>query len=173
MSPAGFINIGRVVKPHGLKGEVAVITSVDVPFDSLVGIEVWFVPPPARLRTARISTARQGPKALLLGFDGVDDAALASELRGTEILANDADIEIAEEELEPDVTGFQVLDAARGNLGTVTDTIVTGANDVWVVDGPFGQVLIPVIDDVVKDIDEESQIIRVELLAGLIEEADA
>jgi 16S rRNA processing protein RimM len=52
----------------------------------------------------------------------------------------------------------------------VTDVIVTGANDVWVVEGRFGQVLVPDIDDVVGEIDEEAGTVSVTLLPGLIED---
>jgi len=63
-----------------------------------------------------------------------------------------------------------VIDDERGLIGTVDDVIITGANDVWIVDGPFGEVLIPVIEDVVHEIDEDAMTARVTLLPGLIEE---
>ena len=61
---------------------------------------------------------------------------------------------------------MSVVDEARGVLGEIVEVIVTGANDVWVVDGPFGEVLLPVIDDVVLDVDEEARTAQVRLLAG-------
>ena len=45
-----------------------------------------------------------------------------------------------------------VEDQQRGVLGTIVEVIVTGANDVWVVEGRFGEILIPVIDDVVMGV---------------------
>jgi 16S rRNA processing protein RimM len=46
--------------------------------------------------------------------------------------------------------------------------IVTGANDVWVVEGPFGEILIPVIADVVMGVSENDGVIVVRLLDGLM-----
>ncbi|MDZ4181056.1 MAG: hypothetical protein U1E29_17785, partial [Coriobacteriia bacterium] len=78
---------------------------------------------------------------------------------------------VAEEPFSP--VGFRVKDRDRGLIGTVEEVIVTGANDVWIVEGgPFGQVLIPVIDDVVREIDAEAECIDVTLLDGLIEEEE-
>ena len=73
-------------------------------------------------------------------------------------------------EPEDDPVGLRVVDATRGDLGEVTDVIITGANDVWVVSGPrFGEVLVPVIDHVVLEVDWDKNLARVELLPGLID----
>ena len=64
-----------------------------------------------------------------------------------------------------------MTDTARGVLGDVVDVIVTGANDVWVVEGgPHGRVLLPVIDPVILSVDLEARTAEVELLPGLIED---
>jgi 16S rRNA processing protein RimM len=53
----------------------------------------------------------------------------------------------------------------------VAEVIVTGANDVWVVrGGRWGEVLVPIIDEVVHDIDESSGTASVRLLPGLLPE---
>lgn len=134
------------------------------------GLRVWFVPPsPGVPREARISTVRQGPKGPLVSFDAISGIDAASTLVGRELLARHEDLpdEIAEE-LDDDVIGYRVTDPQRGFLGEIVETIVTGANDVWVVEGPFGEVLIPVIEDVVVDIDDETESVTVALLEGLL-----
>jgi 16S rRNA processing protein RimM len=168
MDADAFVEIGRVAKTHGLVGEVSVITTVDLPASRLVGLEVWFVPPPASLRSSKLLSVRSGPKGPLFALEGVADIATASTLRGLTVLARAADLPDVEPEFDP--VGFAVLDAERGSIGEVVDTIVTGANDVWVVEGPLGEVLIPVIDDVVLEVDEDARLIRVRLLPGLVEE---
>jgi len=171
MAPAGFVRIGRVVRPHALKGEVAVIPTVDLPLISLVGAEVWFVPPPRSVRSARIADVRQGPKGPLVTFEGIDDIHSSEQLRDREMLVREVDlpkIVAAEDVFDP--VGLRVADEERGDLGEVLELIITGANDVWLVEGPFGEVLIPVIDDVVIHIDLEERAARVKLLPGLLEE---
>ena len=171
MSPSPYIGLGRVVKTHGLKGEVSVAVATDLPFELPEGLSVWFVPPPASVRAGRIESVRPGPKGPLVKISGIDNVDDAYALCGTEMLAKRSDIpeswfEDAEEEFSAD--GMTVTEVTRGLLGEVVETIITGANDVWVVEGPLGQVLLPVIDDVVISIDEETGQIVVKALDGLL-----
>jgi 16S rRNA processing protein RimM len=168
MDAEAFVELGRVSKTHGLNGEVSVIVTGDLPVDRLVGLEVWFVPPPKGLRTTRITGVRPGPKGPLFALEGVTDIGTAETLRGCNVLAHAADVPEAEDEFDP--VGLVLTDPVRGLIGTVEDVIVTGANDVWVVHGPFGEVLVPVIDDVIREIDEDALTACVTLLPGLIEE---
>jgi 16S rRNA processing protein RimM len=164
-----FVPLGRVARTHGTSGEVSVVMTADLPVERLVGLEVWFTPPPAGVRTARVAAVRPGPKGPLFSFEGIGDINTASALRGCNVLARAEDLPEIEEEFDP--VGLRVIDAVRGDLGEVTDVIVTGANDVWIVEGgPFGQVLVPVIDGVVGEIDEEAGTVAVRLLPGLIED---
>lgn len=167
MDASAFGPLGRVAKTHGLNGEVSVIMTVDLPVERLPGVEVWFVPPPAAFRTARITAVRPGPKGPLFSFDAVTDLSSAEALRGVTILARTDDLPEPEEEFDP--VDLEIIDEERGSIGFVTDVIITGANDVWVVDGPLGEILLPVIDDVILDVDEEAGTVRVRLLPGLIE----
>jgi len=167
MDAKAFVPLGRVAKTHGLDGEVSVITTEGLPVDRLCGLEVWFVPPPATVRSSKVLSVRPGPKGPLFAFEGVTDLNVAASLRGTLVLARASELPEVEDEL--DVVGFRVTDETRGDLGEIVDVILTGANDVWVVQGPFGEVLIPVIDDVVTDFDEDARTASVKLLPGLIE----
>lgn len=167
MDAQAFVPLGRVAKTHGLDGEVSVITTEGLPVDRLCGIEVWFVPPPTTVRSSRVTGVRPGPKGPLFSFEGVGDLNAAASLRGTMVLARASELPELEEEL--DVVGFGVIDETRGDLGEIVDVIITGANDVWVVRGPYGEVLIPVIDDVVTVFDEDARRVSVRLLPGLID----
>jgi 16S rRNA processing protein RimM len=155
---APFVPVARVVKSHGLHGEVAVKPLVDLPVDFLEGLTVFVVPPGATVREATVTGVRPGPKGPLLSLDGVTDTADARSLCGTTLLVR-----------RDDLLGMELIDDQRGSIGVVSDVIVTGANDVWVTEGPFGQVLVPVIDEVVLSIDDESRTARVMLLPGLID----
>jgi 16S rRNA processing protein RimM len=168
MDADAFVEVGRVSKTHGLNGEVSVIVTGGLPVDRLPGLEVWFVPPPRGLRSARIAGVRPGPKGPLFALDGVSDVGAAEALRGCAVLARKVDLPEVDEEFDP--VGMSVIDAERGSIGTIEDVIVTGANDVWIVQGPYGQVLIPVIDDVIREVDEAAMTVAVTLLPGLIDE---
>ncbi len=171
MSPLEYVSVAKVLRTHGLKGEVAVASATAASLSFLEGESVWLVPPPAAARTLTVSAVRQGPRGPLIRFSEIHSIDAASNLVGREILADASIIPAADlPQDDSQVVGFRVVDHARGELGTVTDTIVTGANDVWVVNGPFGEVLIPVIDDVVDEIDFDARRITVRLLDGLLPE---
>lgn len=170
VDPAAFVPLGRIVKTHGLAGEVSVAQTGRLPLDRAVGLEVWFVPPPATTRSSVVESVRSGPKGPLLRLRGIDGPEMADALRGLELRIRAIDVPADLPEDEPDPTGLSVLDVARGEIGVVADVIVTGANNVWVVrGGRFGEVLVPVIDQVVGSIDWDTMTAHVRLLPGLIE----
>lgn len=173
MTTDAFVPLGWVVKTHGLKGEVTVAPATDLPFVFPAGLQVWFVPPPSSIRAARLEGVRRGAKGPIVKFEGIDDISTAETLRGIDLLARKTDLPVAWIEPGPEAcafVGYKITDAKHGFIGEVVDEIVTGANDVWVVDGPFGEVLIPVIDDVVLKVDDTAHAADVRLLPGLLRE---
>lgn len=150
------------------------ITYAEASLDVLAGLEAWLVPPPSALRSTRIAGVRPGPKGPIVALEGCDSIDTARSVVGSEILvATDSLpsewIEALEDDL-PEVLGMRVTDELHGDLGEIVEYIETGANDVWVVEGPRGEVLIPVIEDVVIEVDEEAGEIVVRLLPGLLPE---
>lgn len=142
---------------------------------ALVGIDVWFVPPSV-VRHARICGVRPGPRGQIVSFEEVTDIDSAKGLAGARVLARPSDLPDAwleDESGDADFGDFIVTDTRHGLLGSVVETIVTGANDVWVVHGPYGEVLIPVIEQIVESTDEEARTITVTLIDGLLPEKGA
>ncbi len=166
---APFVPVARVVKTHGLQGEVAVKPLTGLPFALLIGSELWAVPPVAEATGLRLTGVREGPKGPLLSIKGIATMAEASALAGSTLLVRASALPQGWDDEEFDPVGFSVTDTFRGSLGTIVDVIHTGANDVWDVDGPLGQVLVPVIDDVVLTVDESAREITVTLLPGLLD----
>jgi 16S rRNA processing protein RimM len=171
MEDVRYVPLGRVARVHGLHGEVSVIPA-GLPFVLPTGLTVRFVPPREGVGETTVESVRPGPKGPLVKLAGVDDIGAASLLAGATIVCRAADA--PEPALEADdafdPVGLRVFDEERGEIGVVEDVIVTGANDVWVIrGGRLGEVLIPVIDDVVLEIDEDARRVDVRLLPGLVE----
>jgi len=174
MDEEPYVAVGRVTKTHGLRGEVSVVSDAGASLASLAGSLAWFVPPPKATRCARILSARPGPKGTLLTFEGVTSIDDASLLVGCDILVSSECLPDEWRDVdEPGCEGFLVFDSLRGELGRIEETIVTGANDVWVVRGPLGEVLVPVIADVVDRVDPDARRVEVTLLPGLIEDDES
>ncbi len=170
MDVTPFVPIGRVAKAHGLAGEVSVVLT-GPPSLLSEGLRVWFVPPPEGVRDGVIESVRPGPKGPLVKIDSLNSPEAARSIAGLDVVARRVDLPAeALDMMGPDPVGLSVTDDVHGFLGEVEDVIVTGANDVWVVEGPLGQVLVPVIDDVMLDVDFEAGTALVHLLPGLLDE---
>ena len=165
-----YIPVARIVRPHGVHGELSVTPVLELDLAELAETDVWVVPPVHLAAPFRIESVRPGPKGTLIKLSGVDDVETARAYANTTLSVSRSDI--AEELLVTpfDPVGCTVVDEERGSLGKIEEIIVTGANDVWVVRDGDSEVLLPVIDDVVLDVDEEAASIRVRLLPGLVEE---
>lgn len=160
------------MRTHGLKGEVSVAVESGTPLEALLGREVWIVPPPAGPRSGQLRSVRPGPKGVLVFIDGFGSIDAARAIIGSELMVRadelPEDWEAPDAADEDDLVGWNVIDAERGEIGEIVETILTGANDVWVVEGPLGEVLVPVIDSVVSEYDPDAAIVRVTLLPGLV-----
>lgn len=173
MDRSQFATIGRIIKTHGVKGEVSFAPAEGLPLSCLEGLVVWIVPPAEKAEPSVITTLRPGPKGPLIGLDGYQTLEQSALLAGKNLIANTVDLPPEALEIPNDPVGVRVIDEKRGDLGTIAEVIVTGANDVWVVSGgSHGEVLIPVIDEVVVQLDHESGTAHVRLLPGLIEEGE-
>jgi 16S rRNA processing protein RimM len=165
------MNIARVVRPHGTKGEVLVAPLRGLPLLLEVGLHVHLTPP--ALRRERISTVKsvspcpEGARVLFSCACNLDDA---EALSGCYVLAATSDIELRPMDAAYDnLLGRDVIDERHGALGTIVEVMETPANDVWVISGTaFGEVLIPVIDDVVSSIPGQGPI-PVRIMDGLLD----
>lgn len=171
--PAPYRRLGKITKAHGTRGEVTVAPRDGLSLSLLAGVDVWIVPPPASGAIARrITDVRPGPKGSLVRITGVESPAEAHEIVGRYLIARGEEMPVAASETE-ELIGFEVHDEQRGLIGTIAEVIETGANDVLVVEeGPFGQVLVPVIDQVILSVDHSASVVHVALLEGLIDEDD-
>ncbi|MBS3957146.1 MAG: 16S rRNA processing protein RimM [Clostridiales bacterium] len=171
MCDTPFVPVARVVRVHGTRGELSVAPLGKWPVESLLGTEVWFVPPASGPRYGAIEAIRPGPKGPLVKVSGISDRSTAEALRGRTLVARPEQLPAGFSEPPLDLVGFSVFDEKRGLLGVVTGIIHTGANDVWVVAGErYGEVLLPVITDVVLEVRPDLRSARVRLLEGLIDE---
>jgi 16S rRNA processing protein RimM len=160
----GYVAVGRVAAPRGLRGELRVEPLTDFFERFAPGQALWA----AGVRREVEQGRRQG-KRILLKLSGIDSADEAEALRGLLL-------EIPESELAAlhegqyyrfQIMGVTVQDVTGHELGTVVDIVQTGSNDVYVVHGPQGELLLPAIDDVIKDVDVERRRMVVELMEGL------
>ena len=63
--------------------------------------------------------------------------------------------------------GREVRDTEHGSLGEITEVLVGPTQNVWVIEGPFGQVLMPAVDEFIKEAPVEGPI-TVSIPQGLL-----
>lgn len=167
-----YLAVGRILRPHGIRGELRVGILTNYP-ERLGQYAYFYLASPDLPEIARrypVEKLRRHKKVLLLKLGGCDDRNAAEELRGQLV-------QIPIEEVVPLEEGeyyyFQLIgvrvEAESGeSLGQVVDVLETGANDVYVVRGPQGEVLLPAVKDVVLKLDLEAKQMVVNLLPGML-----
>lgn len=166
--------IARVVKTHGRCGEVVAVSACDLSSVITNGFEVCIVPPALKGdRWLEVDTISGDASGYLIHFYDVDDINEASKLVGKTILADVDDLD--EEFFLRDfdyLIDREVHDTKLGFIGSLTEIMTGPANDVWVVEGKLGEVLLPVIEDVVLEFIDEAKPIVVDVPLGLNEKID-
>lgn len=164
------VRVGRVTRPHGLRGEVRVVAEGAFPELVMQLRTVWLVTPWGE-EERRVASVRRAGSAFLAKLEGVDDRAQAERLRGAEVC-------VAEEDVPPlpegtyyvsDLLGVEVVTEAGEFLGLLQDVLRGPTQDVYVVRGPRGEVLLPAVREVVREVRLEDRRITVRLLPGLVE----
>lgn len=166
LSEPSFLVVGRVLRPHGLGGEIRVEILTDYP-------ERFALHKVLYLGAEHAPFALQGHRfhggAVLLKLEGIDTRTEAEALR-------EQWVRLPIEEAVPLEEGecylFQmmhqrVITVDGEELGEIVEIIETGANDVYLVRGPEGDILLPDIDEVIVRVDLDARQVIVRLLDGL------
>lgn len=153
------MEIGKIVNTIGLKGEVKVYPYID----DFTDIKFVYVNN-TRMEIERI---RNKKTVVAIKFKEVNSIDEAEELRNVIIELDDEDAPELEEGKYyiKDLIGFEVITDEGKVLGKLDDIFNTGANDIYQV----GEILLPGIDEVIKEIDTENKKITVHIIKGLLD----
>ncbi len=160
MKPPEHVRIGYVRRAVGLRGEVEVEPLTDNSGRIQAGLSVH-----TGRAVRKVEAVHSSANLLILKFVGVDNRDDADTLRGKYL-----EVETIEVEPLPEgsyyhwqLLGLEVFDTAGALMGSVSDIIDNPANDIYVVSGDNGQVLIPAVTEVVLKVDLEAGRILVDL----------
>ncbi len=166
-----YLQIAVILAPFGVKGEVKVSIETEFP-ERFAQLRRVFVGPDHQ--PYEIESFRRHGEFGLLKLVGVD-------CNGAEKL-RDLSVEIPTSEAVPlkpgeyyvyQVEGLRVLTEDGQDLGRVAEVLFTGSNQVYVVQGPQGEILLPALQGVVLEIDLAQERMTVRIPAGLLDEAPA
>lgn len=161
-----YIAIGRITVPWGARGEVKVQIETDFPQRFAPGELVFIDGGPMAI--ADVSWHRGRP---IIKFHNIASAQEARKLRGKSI-------KIPRSQTRPlpeghyyhfQLIGLEVRTVSGERLGKIKEIIAGKSNDVYVVPGTKGEILVPAIEDVVKLVDLERGFMEIEPIAGLLD----
>jgi 16S rRNA processing protein RimM len=173
--PADLVLVGIIERPHGLQGEVVVNPLTDFPDERFVDGAALLTAPAGRQpdgrTTLRIAAVRWHKGRPLVLFDGVDGVDAAEGLRGQGLWIAAADRRALEPGLfyETDLVGCRVETVAGGPVGTVRRVDGAPGASVLVIDGPDGEVLVPLAEEICRVIDPASRRVVIDPPDGLLE----
>ena len=163
-----FLVVGRILRPHGIRGELKIQLLTDYP-ERLAQHPSLFLGP--ELRRYPLKEVRFHKGTALIKLSGCVDRNTADELRG-QLVQIPMEWAVPLEEGEYyhfQIAGVEVVTDQGEHLGEITEVLETGANDVYIVRGPRGDVLIPAVDEVVKELDLDKRRMVITPLPGLLD----
>jgi len=166
--------VGRVVKAHGVTGEVVVEIRTDdpdtrfAPGSSLRGKPSRGGPESRYL----VESVREHGAKLLVRLDGVADRNAAESLRGTVFVVDSEDlppIEDPDEFYDHQLEGLQVVTTVGETVGTVAEVLHTAAGELLSIRAEEGEVLVPFVSAIVTSVSLADQKIEIDPPEGLLE----
>jgi 16S rRNA processing protein RimM len=168
------LTVGRVVKAHGVTGELVVDVRTDDP-------ELRFAPGSTlrakgsdrRERSYTVDTVRPHGGRLLLRLAGVADRDTADALRGSLFVIDSADLPPIDEDdtyYDHQLEGLRVQTTAGVELGTVTEVLHTAAGELLAVNRePAPELLVPFVSAIVTSVSLEDGVVEIDPPDGLLD----
>lgn len=165
-----FLEAGRIVGTHGVRGELRLLPWTDSP-GTLTPIKTLYFDAG---RTPVHVSCRPHKNLVLITMEGVTTVEAAAALRHRILYLDRRDLPLPEGKyFIQDLIGMAVVDDRTGeHYGLLTDVSATGANNVYHLDYHGKEVLIPAIPDVVRAVDSDHDEVRIVPLKGLFDDAD-
>lgn len=173
-SSTELLRIGVVTGSHGLRGELK-LRSEDPDFSVLLEHDEFFIQPagaaPSPCRILRRNSVRGNLVVKLAGFDSVE---AVQGFVGAAVLV---DVNRLPELPQGSyywhqLRGLRAIDKQDGDLGTVSSLFTTAAHDIYVINGRYGEVLVPAVPQFITEIDLAAGQILFDLPEGLVTKPD-
>ncbi len=161
-----FISIGEVLAPHGTNGHFKVRQITDFPKRFSAGSKIYIDRLPFSIEHSSFQKS-----GFIIKINGIDNPEDAANLRGKQI-------EIDRSQLKSlangqyyhfQLTGLEVFTDKGEPVGRLKQVLDSPGNDIYVVEGKEGEILIPAVEDVIKLVDVKNRRIVIEAIDGLLD----
>lgn len=163
-----YLEAGKIVTTHGIRGEVKIMPYTDYP-ELLCDFDRLFIGKDHR--EIGVERSRVFKNTVIAKLEGIDTPEAAEKLRNKILYMHRDDLELDEDTyFIQDLIGMEVMDADSGIVyGNIADVMQTGANDVYVIQGGDREYLVPAIADVVISTDMDNDVMTIRPLDGLFD----
>lgn len=168
MEKKQYLECAIIINTHGVRGDVKLESLCDSP-EVLAGLKRVFVLENGKYREIKVTHTSVFKQFVLATLEGVNDMDQAAAMKGTTLYAARDDFELEEGDyFIADLIGLPVIDIDSGkSYGKIKDVINRGASDIYVVNTPDGERMMPAVEEFVKKIDLENGIF-VKTIPGLL-----
>jgi 16S rRNA processing protein RimM len=157
-----FLAVGRVIRPHGIKGDLTMKVLTDFPERLRPGRTVYIGD---EHQPFQINSARPHGQTLMIKFKGIDNREQAATYGGQTVFVQTEKVpRLPEGEYYfHQLLGLTVIDEKGQVLGTLDSILETRANDVYIIKTPDGSdLLLPAVEnEVILGVDLERREMRV------------
>jgi 16S rRNA processing protein RimM len=163
-----FLAVGKLLHAHGVHGEMFMEVYTDFPERLVPGVTLYLDSPAETLHLVKLRTHKAG---LLMSFEGYTTPEAVGKFRNQllYVRADDRPPLAEGEYYHHQLINLRVTSEAGEPIGVVREIIETGASDVLVVRPEFGpEVLIPIVDTFVRQVDLSIGTITVHLIPGML-----
>ena len=164
-----LLRVGVISSTHGIRGEVKVFPTTD-DAERFLDLEEVILDAGREQITLKIERVKFFKNMVILKFKGYDN--INDRYKGRDLLiTREQAVELGpDENFIVDLIGLLVVTDQGEELGTLTDVIKTGANDVYQVKLPSGkEVLLPAIKECILSVDLEKGMVTVHVMDGLLD----
>lgn len=166
-----YLIVGKTLKPHGVHGALKVEPITENP-DRFKTLSVIYIGDDTLPKKCyELEQVEFTPKHLVVYLKDVDTRNKAEEFRGTFLyITKEQAVDLPEGAyFYYELVGMKVQDEDHNFIGTVKDVVDYPAQRLFILDVDDNDVLIPDVDEIVKDIDSQKQTITIHLIEGLLE----
>ena len=166
-----FLRVGVISSTHGLRGEVKVYPTTDDP-ERFLDLDEVILDTGREHKILEIEGVKFFKNQVILKFKGYDNINdIEKYLKKDLLVDREHAVELGENEnFIADLIDMEVVTDEGKVLGTLTDVIETGANDVYAVKTPEGkEILLPAIRDCIRDVNVDEKRMTVHVMEGLLD----
>jgi len=166
-----LITVGRILRPHGIRGEVKVVPSTDWPDRYNELSSLCLALPDGEKKWIKIEQVRVQQNSVILKLSGFENRSQADTLRSVEICVREKELPSLPEGhyYIHDLVGMNVRTVLGKIIGSVIDVIQMPAQDIYIVDADGKEVMIPAVKEFIKRIDIQKREIWIDPIEGLID----